>query len=86
MENMETKKQEYKKKFLTPNENIVSRNGKLAYISQEHYEKITALGNHYKMNISQYLWAILEDHFNSTREERKELLSDAILESIGKYE
>ena len=32
MENMETKKQEYKKKFLTSNEHIVSRNGKLAYI------------------------------------------------------
>lgn len=86
MKTLEAKKQEYKNKFLTENPNYVARNGRLTYISREHAKKIEVLGSKYGMNISQYIWTILEDHFNSTVEERKELLSDAILESIGKYE
>lgn len=82
MENLEIKKQEYKEKYLIQKDGNMGLGRKPVYLTKEHFEAISSLSKMYGLNISQFLKNILEEHLSTTKEVRKGLYGDAILECI----
>jgi hypothetical protein len=69
---------QYKTTFLQPTE-FMARNGKTVYISEEFHQKISRivfmLGNG-KITISDYLYNLLEQHFQDFGEDVKALYNE----------
>lgn len=82
MEEKKNKAQEYKNEFLTQQGKKSGNERKAVYITEEHFERLTKLGELYGLNTCHYLKNILDAHFNSTKEVRKELFNDAVQKSL----